>query len=117
MAHKPVHPVDTEELHPRTTKLVGAGVLGIFILVLGGVFWWWFSTEPSSTPSRHTPTMTRPSTAENREPETPTATADIRGLNALSTSHNLDVIETDLESTQLESLNTEFGAIESTLTP
>lgn len=111
-----IRPIDQQELTPRNQRrvlIIGGSILLCTVLL---AIWWW-PTDPPPPAGPEQPQPGRPSIAENREPETPTATADIRGLSAMSTSIDLDVIETDLESTDLDRLNAEFQAIETLLQP
>lgn len=83
------------------------------LAVAGGLYYaWTLSQNPALDPFLD---QTRPSLETNREPETPTATAQIESLGALSTSDELVAIEADLEATLLDSLETELLQIEAEL--
>lgn len=113
-ASRNLQPVDQQELTTKQRRQTfWVGGLGLIVIIVLIILWWPADPLPPAAPSK--PQPGRPTPAENQEPETPTATADIRGLSALSTSINLDVIETDLESTDLDRLQTEFQAIETLL--
>jgi hypothetical protein len=83
----------------------------VLVVLLFSLYWYLTHKEPEVTktvPQRPTPDM-------NREPESPTAYAQVDSLNTLSTSDDLGAIEADLESTNLESLTQDLNAIEAEL--
>ncbi len=101
---------------PNTTKPFSEAhyghvgpILGVLIialiLILGGLYLWgsMLETEPTPAPLRSIP---------NNEPETTRAETDQRILETTSTSNELDAIYADLESTNLDTLDTEFTQIE-----
>ena len=115
-----------EEMHmpdgakQMTTEPSGSPVLSgviitllflILIALLGGLYYW--STLPEPTPA---PTSTRPTAAENQEPESTTARARTEALDVVSTSDELSAIEADLLSTNLDELDTDLNAIEAEFT-
>lgn len=57
----------------------------------------------------------RPTAAENQEPESPTARAEVDTMEALSPSDNLSTIITDLENTDLDNLDAELNTIDNEL--
>lgn len=57
----------------------------------------------------------RPTAAENQEPESPTARAEVDTMQALSPSDNLSTIITDLENTNLNNLDAELTTIDNEL--
>ncbi len=75
--------------------------------------YYWF-TMMQSTPIV-VPEVTRPTAAQNNEPESTTAEAQTEGMGVVSSSDELDAINADLESTNLESLDTELNAIDAEL--
>ena len=87
----------------------------VFIIVIsiliGGVYWYIQTHKPEII----TTIPTRPTPETNKEPESPTAYAQVDSLNTISTSDELGAIEAYLESTNLDSLTREFNAIEAEL--
>lgn len=98
-------------------KFVAPIIIILFIilgLILGGLYYWYsVSTKPVVTDLN----PTRPTIETNKEPETPTATAQVDSLTVMSTSDELNAIEADLLSTDLDSLETEINQIEAELEP
>lgn len=96
-------------------KFVAPIIIILFIilgLILGGLYYWYtISTNPVIIDL----TPTRPTLETNKEPETRTATAQVDTLTVMSTSDELSVIEADLLSTDLDSLETEINQIEAEL--
>lgn len=87
------------------------GVLIVFlVIILGGLYMWGALIKEGNEQSNTPQTREIP----NREPETPRADADIQNLNTYSSSDELDIIESDLENTQLE-LDAELNQIEAEL--
>jgi hypothetical protein len=82
------------------------------LVILFGLYQWQKSLQVVPAPVE---IPIRPTTETNREPETTTATAQVESFGALSTSDELDAIESDLESTNLDSLETELNQIDSDL--
>jgi hypothetical protein len=84
------------------------GLLVIVVVILLCALYIWGSmlggpdTEPFVPPA-------------NNEPETPRADADIQILRTVSSSDELSAIESDLESTNLDSLDKELELIENDL--
>ena len=93
--------------------------LAIFFLVialigvLGGLSWW--AHLGDEAPPAATPLSERPTAAENNEPESTTAEAEVETMQAVSPSDSLSAIEADIENTQLNSLGAELEAIEAEL--
>lgn len=83
----------------------------VILILISGIYWYIQTHKPevvTVTPVRPTPEM-------NKEPESPTAYAQVDSLNVISTSDELGAIEADLESANLDSLTREFNAIEAEL--
>jgi hypothetical protein len=78
--------------------------------VLGGMYYW-FRVLNNNTPVIN-PAALRPTAAQNNEPESTTAEAQVEALGAVSTSDEVPAIEADVESTNLDSLDAELDAIE-----
>ena len=85
--------------------------LGFLILVV--IFIYWYTNRNESEIVTQLPT--RPTPDMNKEPESPTAYAQVQSLNTMSTSDELGAIEADLESTSFDSLLLETTAIEAEL--
>jgi hypothetical protein len=87
-------------------------ILGILILalalILGGLFFWGSMINEQAEPTPE-PVIV------NNEPETPRAVADQQLFETLSPSDELDAIDADLSSTNLESLDTDIAAIDAEL--
>ncbi len=104
------------DLNPTTIKRyrqVVRIVLVTFVLLIIWSIYWIFIKDKTEI---STPIPLRPTPETNREPESPTAYAQVGSLNTLSTSDELGAIEADLESTNLDSLLLEINAIEAELT-
>lgn len=100
--------------------IAGRFGLLVFMLVvmliglLAGLYWWYeVISQPPATPAA--PVAERPTAAENNEPESTTAEAQVETMRAVSPSDELSAIEADLESTQLNALDAELTAIEAEL--
>lgn len=99
----------TEEHRGMIIIILGAAL----IILLVGLFLWYRASQmpvPTSLPE-----ATRPTAEMNNEPESTTAEAQTESFGALSTSDEIDAIEADLESTNLESLDSELLQIETEL--
>ncbi len=96
-------------------KFIAPIIIILFIilgLILGGLYYWYsISIQPVVIDLN----QTRPTLETNKEPETPTATAQIESLTVMSTSDELSAIEADLLSTDLDTLETEINQIEAEL--
>lgn len=99
-----------------------AGQLGIIlgvlivvlVLILGGLYIW--GTTLQNTPASATsPAVERPTPEENNEPESTNAEADVETMSALSTSDEIDAIEADIDSTNLDGLDAELKDIDTEL--
>ncbi len=106
---------DTEylkELPRGPMRVIWWLLTGILLLVFISLVWWYRAlhtvTEPTTQPLR-------PTIETNREPESTNAYASTETLSALSTSIELSAIQADLESTDLQSLQTDIAIIESEL--
>ncbi len=98
---------DTKLSIPHTSHVRGI-IIGVLILALALIFCalylWGSMLSPAPTPVFTPPT--------NTEPETPRADADIQILKTVSGSDEISSIATDIESTNLDSLDTELELIE-----
>ena len=96
--------------------LVLIGIVVILIGVLIGLYLWGGALlNLQQQPEVIVPTATRPTAAENNEPESTNAEADVTTTQAVSTSDELDLIKADLEGTMIENLDSDLRAIESEL--
>lgn len=84
----------------------------LLLLILGGMYFWYvkLNNQPFIPQS-----FTRPTAEQNNEPESTTAEAQVETMQAVSTSDEVNAIEADLESTNLDSLDTEIQTIENEL--
>jgi hypothetical protein len=82
----------------------------LLVIILGGMYYW-FNTINSEVPVI-TPDIERPTAAENNEPESTTAEAQVETMQTTSTSDEIEAIEADLEATNLDSLDSELQAID-----
>jgi hypothetical protein len=88
-------------------------ILSVALLaILAGLFYWY---QISNNVPVATPAPMRPSVEQNAEPETPTATAQTESFGAMSTSDEITALEADIDSTNLDSLDSELGQIDATL--
>lgn len=99
-------------------SLVSSGVVITFLfillgLILCGLVYWFITNSPSTTPPPVTPE--RPTAEMNKEPESTTAYAQVESFGVMSTSDELELIAADLESTNLDSLETELVQIDQEL--
>ena len=110
-------PAGTEAPTPATEQKSISGLIIVLLfllllLILGGLYYWsTFLNQPITT----APAPTRPTAAENQEPESTTARARTENLDVISTSNELDAIEADVESTNLDDLDAELSAIDAEL--
>lgn len=86
--------------------------LFLILLIISLIFFFFFRSAP---PPNDRSTTLRPTPETNREPESPTAYAEVQTLNTLSPSDELSAIEADLKSTNLDILNKEMVIIENEL--
>lgn len=98
--------------NPKTQLGLILTLAGVLLVIFGGLLYWYYLSTTTPT-SIETPT--RPPVAQNAEPETPTATAQTESFGALSTSDEITALEADIESTNLDSLDTELGQIDAML--
>jgi hypothetical protein len=86
-------------------------MLTVLLVLILSAMYYWFSTM--STPVNPvSPTVERPTVEENNEPESTTAEAQTETMLTTSPSDDLNAIEADLATTNLENLDTEMIAIE-----
>ena len=85
----------------------------LLLAVLGGMYRW-FVVLNKDVPTIMTGSS-RPTAAENKEPETPTAQAQVEAYKTVSNSDEVPAIEADVEGTNLDSLDSELTAIDAEL--
>jgi predicted secreted protein len=106
----------TPSTEPSAPSVVSAPVLVLLTIVLIAIFaglgYWYYLVMNTpiidSMPLRPTPEM-------NNEPESTTAEARTATMDVVSTSDELDAIEADVESTNLDDLDAELTAIDAEL--
>lgn len=96
--------------HPHTFRLVLIGLVVVLFLIFLGLVGWFYLMQ--QTPEPIAPTITRPTAAENNEPESPTAEAAAAAQQTTSPSTALSSIETDLNGTELPDLEPLFADVE-----
>lgn len=103
----------TQEEHMSHLGPILGVLIVVLVLILGGLYLWGatLSEAPQSAPVAEPVPMP----VENEEPETPRAEADTSILETVSTSDTLDALETDLENTNLDTLDSEMQAIDAEL--
>ena len=97
------------ELAPWVAPTLGLIIVGIVVGV-GLLYLWGSFLKPSDL--TQAPAVTR----VNNEPETPRALADVQSLQTVSPSDELHAIHADIESTQLDTLDTEVQGMDSEVT-
>jgi hypothetical protein len=103
----------TENPAHTETKGIFIVVLGLaLIVILAALFMWYKASLEVTTPGI---VPTRPTLETNKEPETTTATAQTESFGAMSTSDEISAIEADLESTNLDTLESELTQIDTEL--
>ena len=103
----------TATVESPKTQFVLILILSVaLIAILAGIFYWY---QMSNNAPVATPAPMRPSVEQNAEPETPTATAQTESFGAMSTSDEITALEADIDSTNLDSLDSELGQIDATL--
>jgi flagellar basal body-associated protein FliL len=100
-----------------SNSVLSLPIIILLVLVLAGIlggFYFWYTLVMKEAALTEAP-VTRPTAAENSEPESTTAEARTQTTDVISTSDELPAIKADLDSTHLEELDTEVPAIESEL--
>lgn len=107
--------VDTPRTHTET--IANGPILFLLVVlllaILGGMYHW-FVVLKKDVPTITTSSL-RPTAAENNEPESTTAEAQVEAYGIVSTSDEVPAIEADVEGTNLDSLDSELDAIETEL--
>ena len=98
-----------ETHHSHVGPVLGVLII-ILILVLAGLYLWGGMLSKQEAELEQQQII-------NNEPETPRADADVRTLNTLSPSDELEAIEADLDGTNLDSIDQDFSAIDAELNP
>ncbi len=102
----------TEKPQTKSSPWILVLLFILLALILAGlIYWYQLATQlPQSKP-----TPERPTAEMNQEPETTNAVAEVESFDAMSTSDEIFTIEADLESTNLDNLETELLQIETEL--
>jgi hypothetical protein len=106
----PVSGADEGVTHHR--GLVIGILVAALLVILISLFFWYKASQVVPAPL---PIPVRPTAEMNNEPESTTAEAQTESFGAMSTSDEMDAIEADLESTNLDSLESELIQIETEL--
>ncbi len=101
--------VSTEKEESSMPVLLGV-IIVLLVLILGGLYLW--STTFTVSPVDDGAGAMRPTPAENNEPESATADAQVEALETVSTSNSMDAIEADIESTNFADIDAELGTID-----
>lgn len=92
-------------------------ILGLLIIalvvILGGLYMW--SQMLQKQVQNSEVTATRPTAAENQEPESNNAKADTETMQAMSTSDEIDAIQADIDSTNLDQIDADLPAIDAAI--
>lgn len=91
--------------------IIGVLVVALISILIGLFLWYQAMNKP--LPVAEVPT--RPTYETNQEPESTTAEAQVDSFTVMSTSDELGAIEADLESTNLDTLETELTQIDEEL--
>jgi cytoskeletal protein RodZ len=105
--------LNTEPAKDKSSVLgaVLVGLIVVLVVILGGLYLWGATLRnQTEVPTFDIPS--RPTPAENNEPESTNAEADVQALETVSTSNEIEAIEADIESTNLDQLDAELNAIE-----
>ena len=101
----------------NTQTVLSWPIIILLVLILGAIlggFHFWYTLVTKEALLNEAP-VTRPTDAENNEPESTTAEARTQTLDVVSTSDEISAIKADVDSTHLEDLDSEIPAIESEL--
>lgn len=102
---KPEAPASfSAEHHTHMGPLLGMLIIALAI-IFGGLYLW------GAMLGKEAGTLTQQRTLPNNEPETTRAVVDQEILKTLSPSNDLDALYADLESTNLDNLDTELDQI------
>ncbi len=110
----------TDSIETTETKSTVSGavliVLALLLVTILAGLYYWFTTINNVTSTQPQPiTVERPTIEENNEPESTEAEAEVETLGAVSTSDEIEAIEADIESTNLDELDAELNAIDAEL--
>ena len=89
-------------------------LLVMTLLMVLGLLYLWFATIQMRMTDDTTIT-TRPTAEENNEPESTTAEAQAGSFQVVSNSDDINAIDADLESTNLDALDAELTTIDAEL--
>jgi len=103
-------PEDYGEAHKYHSRLglILTVLIVVLLLIFGGLYLWGSMLGEQVGFNGNAPL--------NNEPETPRAVADAQILSTMSPSNELDAIEADLMSTNLDLLDADLAAIDAELT-
>lgn len=114
--HLPQTRIATADTSDTTPRLLTAPIIVLLFLILVAIlsgFYYWYTIVMSEQVVPQT--TTRPTPEQNNEPESTTAEARTGLMDVVSTSDELDAIEADARSTNLDDLTAESPAIEAEL--
>lgn len=94
-----------EQNSSHITPIIGVIII-MLVLIFGGLYLW------GGILSAPAPVVPLENPIINNEPETPRAEVDAEILNTLSPSDEISAIEADLESTNIDSIDTDLTTID-----
>jgi predicted PurR-regulated permease PerM len=97
---------------PSVAGIVLSILIVILVLILGGLYMWGTEIQKALNTPEVLPTNSRPTPAQNNEPESTNAEAAVESLNAMSTSNEIAPMQADLESTLIDTNETDLNAID-----
>jgi flagellar basal body-associated protein FliL len=104
---------EAPEVVAEPTSVVNAPIIILLITILlallGGIYYWYLMLM--SAPAE-APTATRPTAAQNNEPESTTVEARTAATDVVSTSDELDAIAADVQSTSFEDVDTDVNNVQ-----
>ena len=103
---------EKEVKHFSVMPIILVGLILILVGILGALLWWGLGFMQTPEVATPTPTTQRPTAAQNNEPESTNAEADITGIQAVSSSDELSAIQADLFGTDIDGLDPEVPIID-----
>ncbi len=102
-------PAPLTQTHHRHMGPVLGILIVLLVTILGGIYLWGSSLRSLDETTNQMPPEEKP--FDNKEPETPRAATDAEIYETVSPSDELSAIEADIESTNLDILDTDLSTI------